>query len=87
MASDATSRRTRRDTDIDETLSGSRGSELRYYDGVAELWWDSLDDLFVAVTSEAGQAAGQALLEDEQRFIDRTSSPLWLGEEHVVIGA
>jgi hypothetical protein len=28
----------------------------------------------------------QELLEDEQRFIDLPSSPLWLGEENVVVG-
>jgi len=74
-----------RDTDLDETLSGSRGSELHVYDGVAELWWDSLEDLAGAAAREAGQAAGQELLEDERRFIDLSRSPLWLGEEHVVI--
>jgi uncharacterized protein (TIGR02118 family) len=74
-----------RDTDLDETLSGSRGSELHVYDGVAELWWDSLEDLAGAAASEAGQAAGQELLEDERRFIDLSRSPLWLGEEHLVI--
>jgi len=76
-----------RDTDLDETLSGSRGSELQVYDGVAELWWDSLEDLAAAASSEAGQAAGQELLEDERRFIDLSRSPLWLGEEHIVIGS
>jgi len=74
-----------RDTDLDEGLAGARGSEPRLYDGVAELWWDSLEDLIAASTSEAGLAAGQALLEDEQRFIDLARSPIWLGEENVVI--
>jgi uncharacterized protein (TIGR02118 family) len=76
-----------RDTDFDETLSRSRQSEPRYYDGVAELWWDSIEDMLAAATSKAGLAAGQALLEDEQRFIDLPRSPIWLGEENVVIGA
>ena len=76
-----------RDTDFDEAVSSSRGSELRVYDGVAELWWDSLDDLLFVLTSEAGQAAGQALLEDEGRFIDLPRSPLWFGEEDVIIEA
>ncbi len=75
------------DTPIDEALAGARGSEPRYYDGVAELWWDSMEDLLAASSSDAGRAAGQALLEDEQRFIDLSRSPLWLGEENVVIGA
>jgi uncharacterized protein (TIGR02118 family) len=75
-----------RDTDLDAALAGARGSEPRVFDGVAELWWDSLEDLIAASTSEAGRAAGQALLEDEQRFIDLASSPISLGEENVVIG-
>jgi uncharacterized protein (TIGR02118 family) len=75
-----------RDTDLDEAVAGARGSEPRFYDGVAELWWDSLEELVTAFASDAGRAAGQELLEDEQRFIDLPRSPLWLGEEHVVVG-
>jgi len=75
------------DTELDETISGARDSEPRYYDGVAELWWDSLEELIAASTSEAGQVAGAALLEDERRFIDVARSPIWLGEEQVVIEA
>ncbi|TMK41838.1 MAG: EthD family reductase [Actinobacteria bacterium] len=74
-----------RDTDLDEAVAAPRGSEPRYYDGVAELWWDSLEDLVAAYSSEAGQAAGAELLEDERRFIDLPRSPLWLGEEHEFI--
>jgi hypothetical protein len=36
--------------------------------------------------AEAGQGAGAELLEDEQRFIDLSRSPLWFGEENVMIG-
>ena len=76
-----------RATELDDALSASRDSEPHVYDGAAELWWDSLDDLVAGATTEAGQAAATALLEDEQRFIDLPRSPIWLGEEHVVIGA
>ena len=76
-----------RDTDLDEAIAGARGSEPRFYDGVADLWWDSLEELVTAFSSDAGQAAGQELLEDEQRFIDLPRSPLWLGEENVVFDA
>jgi uncharacterized protein (TIGR02118 family) len=76
-----------RDTDLDDALAGSRGSEPRQYDGVAELWWDSIDDLVQAATSEEGQTAQEALLEDERSFIDLANSPIWLGEEIAVIGA
>ena len=74
-----------RDTDADEALAAARGSEPRHYDGVAELWWDSVEDLLEASSSEQGQAAANALLEDERRFIDLAGSPIWLGEENIVI--
>jgi uncharacterized protein (TIGR02118 family) len=76
-----------RDTDLDHAIAESRGSEPRQYDGVAELWWDSVDDLVQVATSEAGQTAQQALLQDERRFIDLANSPIWLGEEIAVVGA
>ena len=75
-----------RDTDLDDLLASSRGGEPSFYDGVAELWWDSFDSLVSAYATEAGQAAAAELLEDERRFIDLPRSPLWLGEENVVVG-
>jgi uncharacterized protein (TIGR02118 family) len=75
-----------RETALDEALAGARGSGPGVYDGVAELWWDSIEDVVAASTSEEGIAAGRELLEDEQRFIDLSRSPIWLGEENVVIG-
>jgi uncharacterized protein (TIGR02118 family) len=65
--------------------SVARGSEPDAYDGQAELWWDSLDDVLAATSTPAGQQAAIELLEDERRFIDLERSPLWIGEEHVVV--
>ena len=70
---------------VNAGLRASRGGP-EDFDGVAELWWDSLDDLAAAIASDEGRAAALALLEDERRFIDLARSPLWLGREHVVIG-
>jgi len=67
-------------------LARSRGSEPERYDGVAELWWDSMEDYLAAGTSPEGRAAAAELLKDERSFIDLESSPLWLGEERSVIG-
>ena len=55
------------------------------FDGVAQLWWDSLEDLQAAMESETGQKAALELLEDEKTFIDHANSPLWIGEERPVI--
>ena len=55
------------------------------FDGVAALWWDSIDDLVAGSATLEGRAAAQALLEDEKRFVDLTRSPIWLAEDNVVI--
>jgi uncharacterized protein (TIGR02118 family) len=74
-----------RDTPLNAALQASRGGPEEF-DGVAELWWDSIEDLQAGVGSPAGRAAGEELLEDERRFIDLARSPLWVGEEYVVVG-
>ncbi len=56
------------------------------YDGVAELWFDSLESLAQNGQRPEAQAAGALLLEDERKFIDLPKSPLWWGEERVVVG-
>ena len=63
-----------------------RRGEAELYDGVAELWWNSFDDVVAATSSPEGQAAGLALLEDERKFIDLPRSPLFFGEEKVIFG-
>lgn len=73
------------DGPVNEGLQASRGSS-EPYDGVAELWWESTEELAAAARSPAGQRAVQALLEDERRFIDLGRSALWVGEERVVVG-
>jgi hypothetical protein len=55
------------------------------YDGVAELWFDSLEALAAAGATPEGRAAGRRLLEDERRFIDLARSPVWVAEEHPVV--
>jgi len=74
-------------TPLDDALRESRGAAVEPFDGVAELWWDSVDDLVAAQSSEAGAAAAGELLADEANFIDLDNSPVWLAEENVVIGA
>ena len=75
-----------RASEVGAAQSAARGSEPDVYDGQAELWWDSLDDIVAAVSTPAGQQAALELLEDERRFIDLERSPLWIGEEHLVVG-
>lgn len=70
---------------FNDAIRDGRGAP-EMYDGVAELWWESFDDLTRATTSPDGQAAGLALLEDERKFIDLGRSPLFFGEERPIIG-
>ena len=65
-------------------VRASRGAP-EAFDGVAELWYDSLEALAAAVATEEGRAASRALLEDERRFIDHAASPIWFAEEHPII--
>jgi uncharacterized protein (TIGR02118 family) len=69
---------------LNEMVRGARGAP-EGYDGVAELWWDSLDDLRAPSSTSEGRQAARRLLEDERRFIDHGRSPVWLGEEHVLV--
>ena len=69
---------------LQAALRASRGAP-EPYDGVAELWYDSLEAIAFAVSTDDGRAAALALLEDERRFIDHEQSPLWFGEEHPII--
>ena len=55
------------------------------YDGVAELWFDSLEALAENGHRPEAQAAGAKLLDDERKFIDLPRSPLWWGEEREVV--
>jgi uncharacterized protein (TIGR02118 family) len=55
------------------------------FDGVAQLWWDSFEDMASSTDPKAAEA-GRMLLEDERKFIDLPKSPLWWGEEKVIIG-
>jgi len=64
-------------------LRQSRGGP-EDFDGVAQLWWESLEDLAAASASASAADAAQRLLEDERKFIDLARSPLWLGEEKVI---
>jgi uncharacterized protein (TIGR02118 family) len=63
----------------------ARGALGESYDGVAELWWDSIDDLVAAGATAESRAAGRKLLEDERRFIDLANSPVFYVHEKVII--
>jgi len=72
--------------DAADSLRATRGGPPGY-DGVAELWWASEDDVAAALSTPAGIEAGRVLLEDERKFIDLANSPLfWAREREIVPG-
>jgi len=73
------------DDPLNAVLRERRGT-LAPYDGVAELWWDSREEMEAALATPEAQQAARELLEDEQRFIDLGRSALWLGTERPIVG-
>lgn len=73
----------RLETALDSVMQASRGA-LAPHDGIAELWWESLEAFFAASASAAGRAAQVELLKDERRFIDLPATTIFITEEHEI---
>ena len=71
------------DTPLNQAFAESRGLSPAY-DGITEVWWDSLDDLTAAASTPEGEQAYQMLLEDEGEFIDHARSTIFMTEEHEI---
>ena len=69
------------DTSLNEGLRSSRGM-LPEYDGIAEVWFESEEELVEAMSSPEGQKLSAALLEDEGNFIDHAKSSAFIVSEH-----
>jgi uncharacterized protein (TIGR02118 family) len=68
-------------TPLNEGLRSSRGMRPAY-DGVAEVWYESEEELMAGMSSPEGQKLGEALLSDESNFIDHSKSSAFIVEEH-----
>ena len=69
------------DSPMNDAFRESRGM-LPEFDGVAEVWFDSEEALMAAMSTAEGQELSEALLKDEQNFIDHTKSAAFLVREH-----
>ena len=54
------------------------------YDGVAEVWFESEQELIAAMSSPEGQEISAILLKDESNFLDHTKSTAFIAQEHVL---
>ena len=71
------------DTPLNENLQESRGMRDAY-DGVAEVWFESEQDLVEAMSSPEGQQVSEILLQDESNFLDHSKSTAFIAQEHSV---
>ena len=62
-----------------------RGLKPNPYQGFAEVWWDSEEDMAAAFATAAGAEAGGKLLEDEQKFLDDRTLIL-MTQEYLIFG-
>jgi len=69
------------DHPVNAALQAPRGGP-EPFDGIAELWWESVEALVEAVSTPEGRHAAELLLADERRFIDLERSPLFVAREH-----
>lgn len=72
-------------TPINAELIRSRGLDATPpYDGVTEIWWESMEDFLAGVNSPKGIEAAQRYVADEANFVDFSQSRAFLTEEHVI---
>lgn len=72
---------------IDSVLN-EVGREVRgmrqAYDGITEVWFESVEKLNKMLQTEAGKAANKALIEDEATFCEFAECSVFLTEEHTI---
>lgn len=72
-------------TPINEELVRLRGLDpTPPYDGVTEIWWESMEDFLAGVNSPEGIEAAQRYVADEANFVDFSQSRAFLTEEYVI---
>lgn len=70
-------------TPLVEGIRRGRGAPQDDFDGVAESWFDSLEALVAASSTDEGRRAAKRLAEDEERFIDFSRSRIFFVDEEV----
>ena len=69
--------------ELNELMIESRGLQSPY-DGVTEVWWETMAALELGMFSPTGAEAQTKLIEDEARFIDFCQSRVFMTEEHQI---
>ena len=67
-------------------LSRLNNAEIpKEYDGIAEIYWNSWDDLEGLADIEKARVASKILMEDEAKFIKFSESPLLFSDIYEII--
>ncbi len=69
------------DSPLNDAMKSSRNMQSEF-DGVAEVWFDSEEDLMEAMGSSEMEELSAALLQDEASFIDHARSSAFIVREH-----
>ena len=69
---------------INDAIQKGRGT-LEPFDGIAELWFDSVESMQAPASTPEGRAAMKELNEDESRLIDMERSVVFVGQEHELV--
>jgi hypothetical protein len=69
--------------DVLDGIVERRGGTVAPFDGVAEICWNSLEDMRAANASEEGRRAALEIVVHEEQFLQLPSLQFFLGEEHV----
>lgn len=72
------------ETPMNAAIAAPRAAPAEF-DGIAELWFASLEAMAKNGERAEARAAGAELLADEKTFIDLSRSPLWLSHEHEIV--
>jgi len=72
------------DTPVNAEIIKSRGLGSPVYDGVTEIWWETMDDFLAAISTAEGIEAAQKYVADEGNFVDFAQSCAFLTEEYTV---
>ena len=67
----------------DLLVTGRNSPEV--YDGIAEIWFDSLENLHSRFADESTYPVTAEIFEDEKKFIDHERSPIFIAEEKPVL--
>lgn len=68
---------------LNETFQKGRGL-ADAYDGITEVWFETIEHMQAASATAPGIEAGRFLVEDESRFIDFSRSCVFMTEEHEI---